>query len=156
MSRKDKQCCRERCFLLALPLLQSHYFQLVERSLHFPTVSVCLVPCDCLSVSLSNRALDLCQTSTKRKYLCISTFFFFPSKPNKNRGLELGGVCLPHVEACWTKTNMFFIKEGVLLSVSLFLDFSTTVWDTPPKSKVQIQGPKYTILNVMQFGWVAQ
>lgn len=99
----------ELCFLFALPL--PRYFLLLDITPHSPLcLSVCLSVHPSLSflfvsVSLSNRPLDFCKTSTKRKYLCISNFFHI-----KKRGLELGGACLPHVEACWTKTNMILLN----------------------------------------------
>lgn len=78
-------------------------------------LSLFLLPLfDFVSDSLTNRALDFYKTSTKRKYLCIAAFFsLLPSlkkKKEKRRGLELGGACLPHVEACWTKTNVMFLN----------------------------------------------
>lgn len=41
-----------------------------------------------------------------KEYLCISTFFSFPSTVEKKGVLKMGGACLPHVEASWTKTNV--------------------------------------------------
>lgn len=45
-------------------------------------------------------------------YVLLHFFLSFQAlkKKEKRRGLELGGACLPHVEACWTKTNVMFLN----------------------------------------------
>lgn len=133
--RVDKQAevlqSEELCFLFALPLLQPHYFVLLEITLHsLLWLSVCLSVSFLVFVSLFLRQRELwifCRASTKRKYLCISKFFLsFQTK--KKRGLELGGACLPHVEACWTKTNVILLKGWHFEKSSPFVLFFNITW----------------------------
>ena len=79
----------------------------------------------CLSVSflvfislfLSLTELWIFVRLPQRGNIYVFLNFFFPSKPK--RGLELGGACLPHVEACWIKTNVILLNGWHFEKVSL-------------------------------------
>lgn len=108
--RDDKQlkCCRVKRCVFSVLFLQSHFYLWISSSLGCLTSSpldVCLSLL-CFSVFSKTELWIFRRLPKKRKYLCISTFFSFPSTVKKKGVLEMGGACLPHVEASWTKTNL--------------------------------------------------
>lgn len=97
----------------ALPSLQILYFLPLRFNHSLPPLSFfCLSLTFSLILSLTELWIFIRLPQRGNIYVLLHFFLSFQAlkKKEKRRGLELGGACLPHVEACWTKTNVMFLN----------------------------------------------